>query len=171
MIGIGLWMIAASSRGIEGKAGRGIDDRDVAQVRLQSASSDEQFAECVNNLLDRSPNYPAKFGECCGRNPEASRCVNVYIACKSYYDGSMRDHYMKQNGTLPPDWNKNEILCKQYCQYHNGEPMWCGRSLPAIIGMAAAALWIAGGGTVLYCGCMRKRSGQRDEPPLQLPEP
>jgi hypothetical protein len=170
MIGVCVWMIGASSGGIEGKAGRRIEGRNGAQVRLLAAHSDEQFAECIDNTSDSSPDYPAKFGKCCGRNPEAARCVNLYVACKSYYDGSLRDHYMKHNGTLPPDWEKNGIQCKQYCQNHNGRPMWCGLSLSAIIGMATAALWIVGGVTVLYCRCMRKRSGQQHEPLSQFHE-
>jgi hypothetical protein len=171
MIGISVWVIAASSRGTDGKTSGGIDGHNGAQVRLQAADADEQFAECLNNLSDSSPEYPVRFGEYCGRNPVAARCANLYVECKTYYDGSLRDHYMKQDGTLPSDWEKNEIRCKQYCQNHNGGPTWCGLSLSAIVGMAAAALWIVGGSTVLYCRCVRKRPWLRDEPFSQLHEP
>jgi hypothetical protein len=101
-------------------------------------SAFEEVAGFVGCLMNTEEEKDALiFGECCGKSPRVSYCLEVVALCEA-----------NKKGKLPEDVNKKEVddFCSSYCSKIEKEPDWCSSGLSggAIAGIVIAVVVVVG---------------------------
>jgi hypothetical protein len=129
-------------------------------ARRRGLTAHEKYAECMKYT---SGSHSERLGKCCGQNPEALDCLDMYMECKALFDGELRQQY-EAIGELPPDWNTSESRCREYCHSLSDTPQWCAFPTWAIILISVVSGWIVISVIIICCWVRKRKKPKPAEP-------